>query len=161
MKKQTTRFLTRAGVIGALYAALTFAFLPYAYGPLQIRPAEALTVLPAFFSESVPGLYVGCMIANLGSSSAGIWDVVFGSLVTLIAALLSRKMRHPLLVGIPPVVLNAFGIPLILVLAGGLPWGAYFTVVGQIALTQTLWVYGLGLPLYFYLKKMKDKGKKL
>ena len=161
MKKHSTRFLTRAGVVGALYAALTFAFLPYAYGPLQIRPAEALTVLPAFFPESIPGLFVGCMIANLGSSAAGVWDVVFGSLITLIAALLSWKLRHPLLVGLPPVLLNAFGIPLILVLAAGTPWSAYFTVVLQIAVTQTLWVYGLGLPLYFYLKKLQKKGKHL
>ena len=158
MKKHTTRFLTRAGVIAALYAALTFAFLPYAYGPLQIRPAEALTVLPAFFIESVPGLFVGCLLANLGSS-AGVWDIVGGSLITLLAAFLSRRLRHPALVGLPPVLLNAFGIPLILVLAGGLPWGAYFTVVWQIALTQTLWVYGLGLPLYFYIRKLKIKGK--
>ncbi len=83
----TTKRLCRAGVIAALYVALTYAFGAIAYsGFLEIRPAEALTILPLFFPEAVPALWIGCMLANLGSQFI-MYDVPLGGLATLVAAL--------------------------------------------------------------------------
>lgn len=87
--KISTKMLTRAGVIAALYVALTFIVLPVASGAIQFRPSEALTALPLLFAESVPALFVGCMLANL-ISGAAVQDIVFGALVTLLAAALTR-----------------------------------------------------------------------
>jgi uncharacterized membrane protein len=81
----TTKRLCRAGIIAALYMALTYAFAPLAFGPFQIRPAEALCILPLFFPEAIPALYVGCMLSNLASPYF-IYDVFVGSLATLLAA---------------------------------------------------------------------------
>jgi uncharacterized membrane protein len=88
MKTFTTKRLCRGGMIAALYVALTYAFMPLAFGPIQVRPAEALCILPLFFPEAVPALYVGCMLSNLASPFF-VYDVLIGSLVTLVAALAS------------------------------------------------------------------------
>ena len=86
MKKLTTKMLCRAGIIAALYVALTYAFGALAYnGFLQIRPAEALTILPLFFPEAIPALYIGCMLSNI-ASPFWVYDVFVGSLATLAAA---------------------------------------------------------------------------
>ena len=82
----STKRLCRGGVIAALYVALTYAFAPFAFGPIQIRPAEALCILPLFFVEAIPALYVGCMLSNIASPYA-VYDLFLGSLVTLLAAL--------------------------------------------------------------------------
>ena len=84
----TTKRVCRAGVIAALYVALTYVCAPLAYGPFQVRPAEALCILPAFFPEAIPALYVGCMISNMASPFF-IYDVLIGSLATLLASLIS------------------------------------------------------------------------
>lgn len=77
MKHLTTKLLARAGIIAALYVGLTVVFGELAYGPLQIRPAEALTVLPVFFPEAAVALYVGCLLANL-FSGYGLPDILLG-----------------------------------------------------------------------------------
>lgn len=71
MRRFTTKMLCRAGIIAALYAALTWPLGSLAYGVMgfQIRPAEALTMLPLFYAESIPALYVGCLLANLLSGT--------------------------------------------------------------------------------------------
>ena len=86
MKKGfTTKRLCRAGVIAALYVALTYVFMPFAFGPFQIRPAEAFCILPLFFPEAVPALYVGCILSNLASPYV-LFDALLGSFATLLAA---------------------------------------------------------------------------
>jgi uncharacterized membrane protein len=168
MKKMTTKRLCRAGIIAALYVALTYAFAPFAFGPLQIRPAEALCILALIYPETIPALYVGCMISNLASPFF-VYDVLLGSLATLSAAFVTymvgrfiKKTPVKLLVGgLPPVLFNAAIIPLIIVFLCGGGEGfssaliAYFTYAGSIALTQAVWVYGLGVPLYFTVIKLK------
>ena len=107
----TTKRLCRAGIIAALYVAITYAFMPFAFGPFQIRPAEALCILPLFFPEAVPALYVGCMLSNLTSPYL-FYDVFIGSLATLLAALgsymVGRFLKKPtaklLLGGLFPVL---------------------------------------------------------
>ena len=83
----TTKRICRAGVIAALYVALTYAFGALSYqGFLQIRPAEALCILPLFYVEAIPALYLGCMLSNLASPFL-VYDVFVGSLATLVAAI--------------------------------------------------------------------------
>ncbi len=164
MKKTLTKRLCRAGVIAALYAALTYAFMPFAYGPFQIRPAEALCILPLLLPEAVPALFVGCLISNIPN---GVYDMFIGSSATLIAAiatygvglLIKKDWAKIALGGVFPVLVNAFIIPLMIVFLYG-DMGAYqsarvayFVYVGSIALTQSVWVYALGTPLYFGVKK--------
>lgn len=160
--------LTRAGLTAALYAVLTFAFAPLAYGPLQIRPAEALTLLPIFFPETIPGLFVGCFLANL-LSGYGIYDMIFGSLITLIAAfgtyLIGRIFKEDLLSalfgGIPPVLLNAIGIPLIIILVTeGESMAVYWLYFGEFLLTQSVWIYALGVPLFYGVKRLRERQVK-
>ncbi len=117
LKKETTRRLTEAGVIAALYAALTLLLPVVSFGPLQFRLSEILTVLPAFTVAAVPGLTVGCLLANgfglaLGANLAGAWDLLVGTSATLIAALLAYALRRvrfrrvPVWSALPAVVLN-------------------------------------------------------
>lgn len=165
MFKFSTQKLVRAGIIAALYTAITYVFAPYAYGPLQIRPAEALCILPIFFVEAVPGLFVGCALANL-LSAYGVYDIVFGSLTTLVAAILTfiigrvfkEKPVSAIIGGIFPVILNAFSIPLIIALTGA-GMEVYWIMFGEFMLTQSVWVYGLGIPLYFAIIKTRKKVK--
>lgn len=104
--KNPTNTLTRAAIIAALYAALTLILSPMSFGLVQIRISEAFTLLPVLMPEAVPALAVGCLIANfLGGATA--LDIVFGTLATLIAALLTRKFRDRLpLAMLMPVLLN-------------------------------------------------------
>ena len=163
-----SRALARAGIIAALYTALTYVFQPVAYGAFQIRPAEALCILPIFFIEAIPGLFVGCALANIWSPN-GIYDVVLGSPTTLFAAIITfiiglalrRNLGSVILGGIPPVLFNAIVIPFVLVIGNeAMPIEAYWTTFGEIALTQCVWVYALGLPLYYGVKRLRDKGVK-
>lgn len=162
---KSTKKLCRAGVIAALYAALTLPLGALAFGTLgfQIRPAEALTILPLFYAESIPALYVGCLIANV--ITGNVWDVGLGSLCSLIAAALTfatgkfcRSTPAKLIFGgLFPVLVNAFGIPLVLLL-GGTAYAGYWFMVASLTLTQGVWVYGLGVPLYFGVRALRNKG---
>lgn len=98
--------IVRGAMIAGVYVVLAISFAPISYGPLQMRIAEALTVLPFVWPEAVGGLFVGCMLANL-LGGLGIWDIVLGSLATLLAAWLTMKMPKAWLAPLPPVVINA------------------------------------------------------
>ena len=165
-KKSSTILLCRSGIISALYVGLTMAFGALAYGPLQIRPAEALCILPLFFPETIPGLFVGCMLANL-LSGYGALDIVLGSLTTLISAVvtwgigkaLKQNFLSAILGGIPPVLFNAIVIPFVIILASpDESLSAYWVYFAQMLITQSVWVYALGMPLYFGIKRMRSRG---
>ncbi len=165
----TTKRLCRAGIIAALYAALTYAFAPFAFGPFQIRPAEALCILAAFFPDAIPALWIGCMLSNLASPYF-VYDVLIGSLATLLAAFISYLVgrflkKEPFrffISGLFPILFNAVIIPFIIVFLCGGTEGytsatvAYFTYAASIALTETVWVYGLGAPVYFAVKRLQN-----
>ena len=169
MKLFTTRRLCRAGIIAALYVALTYAFMPFAFGPVQIRPAEALCILPLFFVEAVPALWIGCMLSNLASPYI-LYDVSIGSLATLLAAFatymvgvfIKKDSVRFAVGGIFPVLFNALIIPAILVFIYGEGGDSlvlsYFTFAGSIALTEAIWVYALGAPLYSTIKRLKKRN---
>ena len=101
----SVRTLTFSALLAALYAVLTMTLPIPQYGPVQIRFAEAMCVLPFFFPAATPGLFVGCVIANLASPY--ILDVVFGSLATLLACLWTQRLRNRWLAPLPAVVCNA------------------------------------------------------
>ena len=116
--KQSTSNMSRGvamgAVIAALYVALTMIFAPISFGPMQVRIAEMLTILPMFSWAAVPGLFIGCVLANI-LGGAIIWDVIFGSLATLIGAVggyLLRRNRW--LVPLPAVIANTVIVPLVL-----------------------------------------------
>lgn len=98
--------LARAGMIAAIYAALTLIFAPISFNAVQFRISEAMTVLPMLLPEAVPGLAVGCLVANI-LGGAALPDVIGGTLATLIAAILTRMLRKkPVLAMASPVVIN-------------------------------------------------------
>ncbi len=107
----TLRSHVRAALIAAVYVALCLALAPFSYGPVQVRAAEALTLLPVLCPEAVIGVTLGCLVANLFT---GMWlDVLVGTAATLLAALATRRLRKvrmrglPLAASLPPVVINA------------------------------------------------------
>lgn len=116
MKKNTTKMVAFGGVIAALYVVLTIiaAALGIASGAIQVRLSEALTILPVFTAAAVPGLTVGCVVANLITGCAA-WDVVFGSMATLLGAIGTRLLKdRPAVAWIPPVVSNMVIVPIVL-----------------------------------------------
>ena len=101
-----TRTLARAAIIAALYTVLTLLLQPLSYGEVQIRFSEALTLLPILLPEAVPALAVGCLLANI-LGGCTIFDIVFGTLATLLAALCTRKLRNRFwLAALMPVLFN-------------------------------------------------------
>lgn len=149
-----TRKLAFAGMIAALYAVVTLLLRPISYGEMQVRVSEALTLLPILTPAAVPGLFVGCLIANV-LGSATIWDMVFGSLATLIAALITRQLRHkPALAALAPVVMNGLVVGLVLHFTLNLP---LLATMLWVALGEAVACYALGLPLLWALKKLPEK----
>ena len=130
--------ITQGAVIAALYVVLTLIFAPISFGPLQVRIAEALTILPLFTAAAVPGLFAGCILANI-LGGAIIWDVVFGSLATLIGAWLGYMLRsNRWLVPVPAIAANTLIVPFVLKYGYGftdipLPLLVVYIAAGEIA----------------------------
>lgn len=124
-------YLVQAAMIAAVYVVLTAAAAGFdlASGAVQVRFSEALTILPFFTPAAVPGLAVGCFAANLVTGSS-IFDIVFGTLATLIGAVGTRILRkHRFLCTLPPVVSNALIIPFVLTYAYHIPGGVPFQML--------------------------------
>jgi len=108
------RWIAQGAVIAAAYVVLTMVFAPISFGPVQLRVAEALCIMPLFTPAAVPGLFTGCLIANLLGGGIAV-DVIFGSLATLIGAwggLMLRRNRW--LVPVPAIISNTVIIPFVL-----------------------------------------------
>lgn len=112
MRKFTARDLTLAALVAALYVVMGYFadIFGLNYGPIQVRFAEALTVLPFLYPATAPGLAVGCLITNL-LSPYGPADIIFGTLATAIAAFLTMKMPKWYLAALPPILVNAVVLP--------------------------------------------------
>ena len=150
----TTKRLIEAAVIAAVYAVLTMVLAPISYGMMQVRISEALTVLPFFTPAAVPGLFVGCLVANL-LSPYGLPDLVFGSLASLLAAAGSYLLRRrPVLVPLPPVIANGVLVGAMLYYVYEVPVSLPFSML-WVAAGEMLSCYGLGYPLMRCLKKYK------
>ncbi|MEE9441753.1 MAG: QueT transporter family protein [candidate division Zixibacteria bacterium] len=152
--KSNARQIAIAGLIAAVYFAITISpgISAISYGNIQFRIAEALTVLPFVYPGAIAGLFVGCLLANI-FGPAGITDVIFGSLLTLLAAWLTfllRKTKKTYLAPIPPIVINAFGVSVYISYLYEIP---YLICVAEILLGQTVVCYLLGYPLLKYIMK--------
>ena len=151
--RRSTKNLCLSALIAALYAALTLAFQPISYGAVQFRISEALTLLPVLFPQAVPGLTLGCLISNLfNPMGATVYDVVFGTLATLIAAVITWRMRAGIWVrALPPVLCNAVIVGLVLTYAYGVDmlWMNMLTV----GLGEAVVCYVLGVPMIKLLSR--------
>lgn len=146
------RYITEVAVIAALYATLTIIFLPISYGQIQVRISEVLTILPFLTPAAIPGLFIGCVVANF-FGGIGIIDIVFGSLATLIAAFLTYKMPRRALAPLPPVIVNALIIGFELNFISGAPLIATILWVG---LGEALACYVLGYPVLIQLERYRN-----
>ena len=166
-EKFTTLSIARAGIIAGLYVAVSFVIAPLASGAIQIRISEALCMLALILPESIPALFIGCMLSNLITGCA-VYDVVFGSLITLISATLSffcaKTIKNTLLKifvgGLFPVMLNALFLPLVWQWCYGYTDYVYALQVLFLVIGQAVSVYGLGTPLFVVIEKLKNKGAK-
>lgn len=147
-----TKSLVYGAVIAAIYAALTLLLPWISYGPVQFRVSEVLTVLPIFMPCAIPGLTIGCVLANL-IGGFGVYDVVFGSLATLLGAVGTRIFRkQPFFAMLSPVITNSLivGSMLYFVVPNS---GALLFNMLTVGFGELVICIGLGLPLVQFLKK--------
>lgn len=160
--KKGTAYTVQAALIAAIYAALTYAVAPLSFGATQFRISEALTVLPVFTPAAIPGLAIGCIIANIGSPYGPI-DILLGTVATVLAALATRLTRNikikniPLLSFIFPTVFNGIiiGAEIMMFTPGQAGIVGFFTSASGVALGEIVVCYTLGILLYIGLKNQK------
>lgn len=152
-----TRNLVRTAMTAALYGALTLAISSLSYGPIQLRLTEIMVLLAFIDYSYIPGLVLGCVIANI-FSPMGFVDVAFGSIATLISVFLISKTKNLLLATIYPTIINGIIIALELYFILKLPFLLSF---GQVALGEFIVVTCLGYPIFRALLKNKSLVKLL
>lgn len=157
--------LAAAAIVGAAYAVLTMALAPISYGAIQLRVSEVLCILPYFMPCTAWGLFIGCAAANL--LTGNIFDIIFGSLATLAAALLTaaigkrkRTLANSALACLMPVVFNALVVGAVITAAyEGMNLFQHFGVfalnAAYVGLGEAIVLYVLGLPLMRYLPGKK------
>lgn len=162
-----TLYLATSAVIAALYVVLTLPFAQFAFGPVQFRLAEIMVVLPILTPAAIPGLTLGCFLANLlNPLNLGVIDIVFGSLATLIAAIMTRwitlkvirisERPRDVLALVPPVIVNAVivGVYLSYLLTDSPVTAALIAVnILYVGLSEAVIVYALGFPFLLVLRK--------
>ncbi len=161
-RKNSALFLTRGAAIATIYVILTYLSHVFglASGVIQLRLSEALCVLPAFLSEAIPGLTLGCLISNLVTGCAP-WDVVFGTLATLLGAigarifarLANKKKQLAFLIPLPTVISNTLIIPFVLRYAYGAPSALAFMIL-TVGIGELLSALVLGNLLYFPVQEI-------
>lgn len=143
-------------MIAAVYVVLTYVFAPFSFGEIQVRIAEALTILPLFTPAAVPGLFIGCLIGNI-LGGAILPDIVFGSIATLIGAAGTYLLRGnlPVLAPLPPILANTIIVPFVLrfgyTVMLPIPFMMLTVGVGEILSCGVL-----GMILYAALRKYKN-----
>lgn len=172
--KNNAKKLTQAAMIAGLYAVVTFATFFMSFGAVQYRVSEALTILPVFTASAVPGLSIGCALANLigffmGVNPAGGLDAIFGTSATLIAALITyaigksqkRWVRY-VFAPLPPVIANAVivGLEICIFFEGSFTWELFLINAALVGLGELVVCYVLGLPLMYVLER-NDLYKKI
>lgn len=154
-------YVVYSGVIAALYVVLTLPMAQFAYGPIQFRLAEVLTILPAFSMGGIPGITIGCFLANLlNPGNLGPIDIIGGTLATLIAGFLSRILgkKNKILGIIPPIVVNGLivGVYLPFLLAepgSSVTAGAVALSMLSVAASEAVLLVVLGIPLILVINK--------
>ena len=149
-------FITQAAVIAALYVVLTqlAALLGLSSGAIQVRFSEALTILPYFIPSAIPGVTIGCFLANILTAGAAL-DIVFGTIATLIGCVGSYLLRkHKWLVPLPPIIANMLIVPWVLQTPYGVP-AAYCYLLLTVGAGAVISCYIFGMLLLFALDKHK------
>ena len=152
---QKSSFMTQAAMIAAIYVVLTYIFAPFSFGDIQVRIAEALTILPVFTPAAIPGLFIGCLIGNI-LGGAILPDIIFGSLATLTGAVFTYLLRRKsqFLCILPPIISNMIIVPLILKFAYGMNLPIAFLMM-TIGIGEVISCGILGLILYYALRKYR------
>ena len=152
--------LTRGALVAAMYVALTWlsSLMGLSSGVIQFRFSEVLCILPVFMPEAIPGLFVGCLISNL-IATANPWDILFGSLATLIGAFgtyLLRRLppKFGWVASLPPVLSNMIIVPPVLILAYGAT-DAYWFLLITVGVGELVCAGFGGSALYYALRKTK------
>lgn len=157
MKNKKVLFLTHAAMIAAIYVVLTLVFQAISFGEIQVRIAEALTILPAFTPAAIPGLFIGCIIGNIFGGSI-LPDIIFGSVATLIGACFTYLLRKQskYLAPLPPIVSNTIIVPLVLRYAYGFNLPIAFMTL-TVGIGEVISCGVLGMILYSSLAKHRHK----
>ena len=157
MKNKKVLFLTHAAMIAAIYVVLTLVFQAISFGEIQVRIAEALTILPAFTPAAIPGLFIGCIIGNIFGGSI-LPDIIFGSLATLIGSCFTYLLRkqNKYLAPLPPIISNTVIVPLVLKYAYGFNLPIAFMTL-TVGIGEVISCGVLGMILYSSLEKHKNK----
>ena len=157
MKNKKVLFLTQAAMIAAIYVVLTIVFQPFSFGQIQVRIAEALTILPLFTPAAIPGLYVGCMIGNILGGSI-LPDIVWGSFATLIGAIFTYLLRNQVKFAavLPPIISNTIIVPLVLRYAYGIALPIPFMML-TVGIGEVISCGVLGIIIHSALKKYRYK----
>ena len=155
MKNKNAAFLTQAAMIAAIYVVLSYVFAPISFGEIQVRIAEALTILPLFTPAAVPGLFIGCLVGNI-IGGALLPDIVFGSIATLIGAICTYLLRNqkPVFGTIPPMVSNTIIVPFVLKYAYGVALPIPFLMV-TVGVGEIISCGILGMIVYYTLNRYK------
>ena len=157
MKNKKVLFLTHAAMIAAIYVVLTLVFQAISFGEIQVRIAEALTILPAFTPAAIPGLFIGCIIGNIFGGSI-LPDIIFGSLATLIGSCFTYLLRkqNKYLAPLPPIISNTVIVPLVLKYAYGFNLPIAFMML-TVGIGEVISCGVLGMILYSALAKHRNK----
>lgn len=163
-RKNRINYIVTGALIAAIYVGLTYLsnIFGLAYGPIQLRVSEVMTILPVFTPAAIPGLTVGCFIANLGSFN--MLDMIFGSLATLLAALITYFLKDiklwklPILSMLSPVIINAIIIGLEITWFF-MPEASFFygflISAFEVGISELVVCVGLGIPFYLVVKKYR------
>ena len=162
MKNSKVKKLTLSAMIAAIYFACAFVEQSFASGAIQCRLSEAFTLLPLLFPEAIIGVTIGCLIFNV--TQGIVYDMIFGTLATLLAGVttyfLGKLVKNDFLKialgGLPPVLFNAFIVPIILIFGYEVP-DSYWYLVLTVGIGQVIAVYVAGGLLYFPIKKALEK----
>ena len=165
--KELVRRCARGGIIAAVYAVLTVVLQPLSFGAVQFRISEAMCVLPVFFPEAVLGLFIGCIISNFFSPNVVILDVVFGSLATLIAAAITRKIKIKWLVPLPCVISNALIVGPVIAysMTSGIGTSEFAIAclynMLSVGFGELVVCYAAGIPLMLFFERLVKKYPEL
>ena len=156
MKNKNVAFMTQAAMIAAIYVVLTYVFAPFSFGEVQIRIAEALTILPVFTPAAIPGLFVGCIVGNI-LGGAILPDIIFGSIATLIGAFFTYQLRNTnrFLAQLPPIIANTVIVPFVLRYGYGVALPIPFMML-TVGVGEVVGCGVLGLVLYTALNRYKN-----
>lgn len=154
--KITVKQLVRGALIAALYAALTLFTAPISFGSIQFRISEVLTVLPFIMPEAVLGLTVGCFISNMLMSN--IFDIIFGTLATFLAAFITSKIKKMWLAPLPAVISNGLIVGFVVtIMSVEFSFKSYFLIALSISVSEFIICYAGGIPFLVMMNGLASK----